>query len=395
MVKIGILVIITFFIQTALAQNTAELVNGNTAFAIDLYKQLAKSNSNKNLFFSPYSISEAVALTYAGAANNTEKQMQQVLRFPEKQEDLHKGFSELKMALTNNTDSVTLKIANSLWAQKDYVFKPEYLSLVQTKYNAPSYSVNFKKPNLLKQAVLDINSWVEKNTNNQIKELVKNDDISEETRLILVNAIWFYGEWLSAFNAKSTQENVFKSIEGEQTTAFMSQKGKYLYYDDDMLTAVQMPYKGNKQSMVILLPVNDAGISALEKNFDTEYVSNILGDMREVNLRLKIPKFTAEYSVDLKKTLMEMGMAEAFSDDADFSNMTDKNDLKIDKILHKAKIEVSEKGTKAAAATAVVMVRKTAIMDDLIFNADHPFIYMIRDNETGAILFLGKFATVE
>jgi serpin B len=395
MLKTAILVIITFFAQTAIAQNTADIVAKNTEFAIDLYKQLAKSNSNKNLFFSPYSISEAVALTYAGASNNTEKQMQKVLHFLEKQEDLHKGLSELKMALTNNTDSVTLKIANSLWAQKDYVFKPEYLSLVQTKYNAPSYSVNFKKPNLLKQAVSDINTWVEKNTDNQIKELVKNDDVSEETRLILINAIWFYGEWLSAFNEKSSQENVFKSIKGEQATVFMSQKGKYLYYDDDIVTAVQIPYKGNKQSMVILLPVNNAGISALEKNFDTEYVSNILGDMREVNLRLKIPKFTAEYSVDLKKTLLEMGMVEAFSNGADFSNMTDKNDLKIDKILHKAKIEVSEKGTKATAATAVVMVRKTAIMDELVFNADHPFIYMIRHNETGTILFLGKFVTVE
>lgn len=395
MLKTGMLVIITFFIQSIIAQNTADLVNGNTSFAIDLYKQFAKSNANKNLFFSPFSISEAVALTYAGAANNTEKQMQQVLQFPEKQEDLHNGFSDLKVALTKNTDSVTLKNANSLWAQKDYIFKPEYLSLVQTKYNAPAYSVNFKKPNLLKQAVWDINSWVEKNTDNQIKELVKNDDVTKETRLILVNAIWFYGEWLSAFNEKSTQENVFKSIEGEQTTVFMSQKGKYLYYDDDIVTAVQIPYKGNKQSMVILLPVNYDGLSKLELNFETDYLTSILGDMREVTLRLKIPKFSAEYSVDLKKTLMALGMVEAFSNQADFSNMTDKNDLKIDKILHKAKIEVSEKGTKAAAATVAFMKQKTAVMDDVVFNADHPFIYLIRDNETGTLLFLGKFAKVE
>jgi len=175
----------------------------------------------------------------------------------------------------------------------------------------------------------------------------------------------------------------------------MSQKGKYLFYEDDMVTAIQIPYKGNKQSMLIILPTKDDGINDLDKNFEPVYLENMLADMRQVSIKLIIPKFSAEYSVDLKNTLEAMGMVDAFTDNADFSNMTDKNDLKIDKILHKAKIEVSEKGTKAAASTSVNMRQKTASINELVFNANHPFIYLIRDNETGAILFLGKFSTIE
>jgi serpin B len=174
----------------------------------------------------------------------------------------------------------------------------------------------------------------------------------------------------------------------------MRKEGKYFYYDDDIIQAIQIPYKGGKQSMTIFLPAKGRGISKLEKNFDRDYLSNIFKDMQMSTVAIRIPKFKSEYSVDLKETLEQMGIVEAFSDKADFSGMTTKNDLKISKIIHKAKIEVSEKGTKAAAATAVVMVRKTASIDQLVFNADHPFLYMIRDNDTGTILFLGKMASV-
>jgi len=377
------------------AQNTNELVKQNTNFAFDLYQNLSKSNSGKNLFFSPYSISEAMAITYAGARTTTEKEFQNVLYFSDKQTLLQNDFSILKNQLSINFDSVSLKIANSLWAQKGYNFVPTYIQTVKSNYHAPVIYVNYKKGGTRKRAVGNINSWVEENTNNQIKDLISKQDVTKNTRLIIVNAIWFYGDWLKTFNPKKTKLAIFNSIRAEQKTEFMNRKGLYFLYNDDIISAISIPYKNSKQSMMILLPNKVDGIGLLEKNLDNYYIENILNDMQQVELKLSIPKFTSEYSVNLKKAFMEMGLKEAFTNHADFSGMSTENDLKIDKILHKARIDVSEEGTEAAAATAVIMVRKTAIMKPIEFKADHPFIYLIRDNNTSSILFMGRLSEIE
>lgn len=395
MSKTSILVAFYFISLSLLGQNTSELVNGNTQFAINLYQQLAKNKPEENFFFSPHCISEVLALTYAGARNNTERQIKKVFCFPEKQEELHVEFGKLSASLNQSLDNVKLITANSLWAQKGYNFIPEYVNLAQNTYQAPTNYVNFKKRRTRNKSVLSINGWVENKTNKQISALVSKTDLTEDTRLVLVNAIYFFGPWQKAFNPEKTEPGVFKAQVQTQKASFMHQKGKYLLYTDDLISALSLPYKGNKQSMVIFLPVEDRGINKLEQNFDNYYLENIFKDMQEVEVDLKIPKFSFEYSTELKKMLMQLGVTDAFDNSADFSGMTNKNDLKIDKILHKAKIEVSEKGTEAAAATAVVMVRKTATIQKTLFHADHPFIYMIRDNSTGAILFLGKLVSVQ
>lgn len=379
---------------TIVGQNTTDLVDENTTFAFNLYGKLTKKNPNKNILFSPFSISAAMAMTYAGARNNTEKQIEEVLQFSS-QKELHANFSKLNTQLKNNTDSITLGIANGLWAQKGYTFIPEYFELIKTNYNTPLKNVNFKKKRCRKKAIKNINTWVEEKTDKQILQLIEPSDLTKETRLVLVNAINFYGEWMDSFKKEKTKMQIFKTLESEQKVEFMSQKNDYYYYNDDLISAIQIPYKGNKQSMIIILPLKDNGIIELEKTCDSYYLKNILSDMQKVSVELSIPKFTTESSAELKQTFEKMGMIDAFTKAADFTGMTEKNDLKIDKVIHKAKIEISEKGTKAAAATAVIIIRKTAYIPPTVFNANHPFIYLIRDNNTGTILFMGRLSTIE
>jgi len=373
---------------------TDDIVKGNTEFALNLYQQLSKNNPEKNLFFSPFSISQIMAITYAGTRKNTEKQIQKVFHFPNDNKQLHSSFALLNKQLKSNTDAVTLETANSLWIQNDYAFKTEYFDLVTKNYNALLKNVNFKKKRKRKDIIKDINSWVADNTNNNIKQLITEKDISKYTKLVLVNAIWFYGEWQTTFDEKKTKEAIFYTPSVKQKAPFMQQTRDFLYYSDDIVQAVKIPYKKNKQSMLILLPQQN-NIKTLEKNLDIDYLNLINNETREYNVNIIIPKFTVDYSVRLKQTLQQMGMTDAFSNTADFSGLTDKNDLKIDKVIHKAKFEITEKGASAAAATAVTIIRKTAVIKTVTFNANHPFIYFIIDNKTKTVLFMGRLCSVD
>ena len=381
--------------MVAPAQNIKQIVDDNTKFSFSLYKELAREHPNQNILFSPLSISQAMAITYAGARNNTETQIADVLHFTANQKEFHSNFSKLNTQLINNSDSINLNIANCIWAQKGYKFVPEYFKLIENSYKTPINYVNFTKNKCRIKAVEDINEWVSKKTDKQIVKIIEPEAISKLTRLIIVNAINFYGEWFYEFNTKNTDTKIFYSTKGEEKTKFMHQSKEFLFYNDDMISAIQLPYKGKKQSMIIILPTKEHNINEVEKTFDNYYLTNIIADMQKARVNLSLPKFNIESSAELKKTFQKMGITDAFSKNADFTGMTNKNDLKIDKIIHKAKIEVSEKGTKASAATAVVMIRKTAYVPRAIFNANHPFIYLIRDNTTGTILFMGKLSTMK
>ncbi len=380
--------------QFVAGQTSTDVIDGNNQFGFKLYQQFVKNDQTQNLFYSPYSIYQSLAMTYNGAQSQTKTEFQQILHFPENANLLNNDFGQLYKNLQSNLDSVSLITANSLWAQKGYTFNPDYFKLVNEKYEAPIYYVNFKKSSPRKKAIGQINNWVLQNTGQQIKELIGENDLTDETRLVLVNAIWFYGSWATGFNPDKTNKDFFYAPSGKQAAEFMHQKGKYLYYTDDLISAISIPYKGYKQSFIILLPNKINGITSLENNFDNYYVDNILKDMVSNTINIVIPKFTSEFSVNLKEVLMKMGLQEAFSDQADFSLMSPMNELKIDKVIHKAKIEINEKGTKAAASTGVVMVRKSAMIHETEFKADHPFIYLIRDNSTGMLLFIGKMGSV-
>ena len=375
------------------ANNPQEVVDGNNKFAFKLFHEL-NSVTGKNQFYSPFSISTALAMTYAGARSETAIQMGQTMNF-QPGEKFHSDFKQLLGRLHEETESkIKLNIANGLWAQKDFKFLGSYFEIVKSNYKSELNNVNFSDDVEREKTRNEINSWVEQKTNNKIKDLLNQSDLTSLTRLVLVNAIYFYGDWAEPFKKEATVLKGFSMLDQTQLIVpFLNQKGMYNYYEDSKIQAVEIPYKGNKASMVIFLPKTTNGLTEFEKSFDYRYYMDIIGSFRFNDVRLSFPKFKLTYKTSLGTTLSRMGMPLAFSlGGADFSGMTGKRDLCISDVIHQAFINVDEKGTEAAAATAVVMkCTSAAPSSDLkIFDADHPFVFLIKDNSTGSILFIGK-----
>jgi serpin B len=373
------------------ANNPQEIVGGNNKFAFKLYKEI-KCDSDKNLFCSPFSISTALAMVYAGARTETATQISQTMNFPQGKK-FHSDYKQLLNGLNEGTEGkITLNIANGLWAQKNFKFLDSYLGIVKSNYNSELKNVDFKDNK--EKTRKDINAWVEQKTNNKIKDLLSQSDLTSLTRLVLVNAIYFYGDWAEPFEKQATQPKDFTLIDAAKINVpFMNQHGRFNYYEDSKIKAIEVPYKDNKASMVIFLPNTNNGIIEFEKSFDYKYYLDIISSFQPNEVRLFLPKFQTTFKIYLGSILSEMGMPLAFSPSgADFSGMTGKRDLCISEVIHQAFVNVDEKGTEAAAATAVIMIA-TAVRpssDIKIFNADHPFIFCIKDNSSGSILFMGK-----
>ena len=369
-----------------------EIVAGNNLFAFDLYHQL-KKESPGNLFYSPFSISTALAMTYAGASNRTAEQMRTVLYFGEGK-GFHLGYRKLIRGLKYK-DECKLQLANGLWAQKDYVFHKSYLDLVLSSYNPELKNVNFEKADERESARLDINQWVEKKTEDKIKNLLIPGDLSSDTRLVLVNAIYFYGAWSHPFMKHMSDEKSFYLTGKDKVTfPFMNGKSGYKYYEDESIKALELPYNLNQASLIIFLPRGIDDINKLEEKFDYQYFKAVTSAMMYQEVSVSIPKFKLEAKVNLEEKLSDMGMSDAFTPFiSDFSAMSPAADLYISKVIHQAFIKLDEAGTEAAAATAVMMKGETSAKPIEIareFRADHPFLFVIRDNATGSILFMGK-----
>ena len=367
------------------------LVKGNNAFALDLYAQLKTQEGN--LFLSPYSISTALAMTFAGARENTEKQMAQVLHFTLGQEQLHSEFHDLQIQLKNRVkEGIELNIANALWLQTGYNFLKDFLELTEEHYDAGLNHVDFAKDS--EAARKKINIWVEQKTNNRIQKLIKRGMINALTRLVLTNAIYFKGEWASPFEEELTQENPFY-ITPETTVdvSMMNQEERFKYFESDELQVLEVPYKGDDLSMVILLPIKKDDLTELENSVNTDRLQEWMNALAWRQVAVFFPKFTMTCEFTLRSALVDMGMPIAFTAKADFSGMTTgEKDLFISRVVHKAFVDVSEEGTEAAAATAVIM-ELTSVVEPTppaVFRADHPFIFMIRDNHSGSILFIGR-----
>ena len=286
-----------------------------------------------------------------------------------------------------------MNIANGLWAQKDLQFLDFYLDIVTSNYSSELKNVDFVDNTSREKTRKDINAWVEQKTNDKIKDLLSQGDLNSMTRLVLVNAIYFYGDWETQFKKSATEPKDFSLLNKNQVKVpFMNEQEIYNYYEDSKIKAVEIPYKDYKASMVIFLPNKKNGITEFEKSFDYKYYQDIIAAFKSHEVRLSMPKFQTTCRIDLGTTLSQMGMPLAFSANADFSGMTGKRDLCISEVIHQAFINVDEKGTEAAAATAVVMKMTSIRMPDepKIFNADHPFIFIIKDNTTGSVLFMGK-----
>jgi serpin B len=379
----------------AVSDSTVEdLVGGNSDFAIDLYQKLRTKDGN--IFYSPYSISLALAMTYAGARGETEEQMADTLHYGLGQDRLHPAFNSLDMELASrgegaegkDDEGFRLNIVNAIWGQKDYEFLTDFLDTLAQNYGAGLRVLDFI--GAPEESRVTINDWVSDQTEGRIEDLIPQGMINTLTRLVLTNAIYFNAAWMFQFNEDATIDGVFHLISGDEVTApMMRQTESFGYTEGDDYQAVELPYDGGELSMVILLP--DSGeFSGFESSLDFEKLQGIIDDISYQEIALTMPKFEFESSFDLKQTLSEMGMANAFSDSADFSGMTGKRELFIAEVVHKAFVAVDEAGTEAAAATAVVMELTAVPEEPVPVKIDRPFIFLIRDIETGALLFVGR-----
>jgi serpin B len=381
-----------FFYNIAMADTDNDLKvvsQGINKFSFDLYKKLKDENKEENLFYSPASISIALAMTYAGARGNTEKQMANVLNFTLPQDRLHPAYSKLIENLKSNKD-YELNIANALWLQKDYKYLQEFLNIMEKYYKGGFNEVDYITDP--EGARIKINDWVSRETKEKIKDILNPKDITRLTRLVLTNAIYFKGKWQTEFNKNLTNDEYFYLINGQKTKVkMMYQKNTFNYYENDDLQLLEIPYKGNKISMVIILP-KVGKFKTVENIMDEKKLQEWLKNAMGTEVKAYIPRFKFTQSFDLSKNLSDMGMEDAFSAAADFSGINGKkNDLYIRRVIHKAFVEVNEEGTEAAAATAVVLDTKALILiKELVFKADHPFIFLIRDKEAGSILFMGR-----
>ena len=376
--------------QDAAPADQVQVAEGCNRFAFDLYARL--KGAEGNLFLSPYSISTALAMTYAGARGETADQMAKVLCLPASGEAVHGAYGALQKDLNaaGEGGAFELVVANRLWGQKGFAFLPDFLALLEARYGAGLEPLDFAAAT--EAARQTINAWIEKQTRDKIKDLIKPGVLDAATRLVLTNAIYFKGKWAEEFDKKATQdEDFFLAPEKKVTAPLMHRTADFGYFEGDDLQALELPYQGDRLSMVVLLPKAKDGLGALEAALSADKVSEWVSKLSRREVRVALPRFktTAEFS--LGDTLVAMGMTDAFGGDADFSGMTGAKDLFISAVVHKAFVDVNEEGTEAAAATAVV-VRALNGGGPPEFRADHPFLFLIRDTKTGAILFLGRIA---
>ncbi len=377
------------------ASDLSALVQGDNAFALDMYHSLRSSNGN--LAFSPYSLSVALAMPYAGARGDTEKQMAQALHYTLPQDRLHPAFNRLDQDLakegqpsSGEAEPMQLKIANAVWAEQTFSFLQSYLDLI-----AQDYGAGIRLADIIHNADgvrQQINNWVSQQTNNKIKDLIPAGAMDDATRMVLVNAIYFKADWSNEFDPSNTQDVPFTLLDGTQVTS--KQMSDHFsgvpYSSGDGWQAIELPYVGDTAAMDLIVP--DAGrFQNFESSLDAQKLNSIIGSMQPVAIQLAMPKFSFRSTFDMGGTLAGLGMADALDANlADFSGMTGKRDLYITKVVHRAYIAVDEKGTEAAAATGIVMGLTSIMIPDKQLTIDRPFLFVIRDVQSGQILFLGR-----
>jgi serpin B len=375
-------------IPEELSAQATSAVESSNRFAFDLYG--AVKGQEGNLFLSPYSISTALAMTYAGAAGATEREMADVLRFSLEDDRLHQGCGAVISSLNRGSEmeGYELVVANALWPQTGFDFLETYLSIPGDHYDAMFEPLDYRAD--AEAARLRINSWVEETTKERITDLMPPGSVDDMTRLVLTNAIYFKGRWAIPFSPDRTRIGGFRLEDGTAVDVpMMHQDGIFHLGHVEGLSLLEIPYEGEDLSMLILLPDAVDGLSELEYNLTHDDVANWILSLHETQVDVTLPKFTMTSPFDLKEVLAGMGMPSAFqSGAADFSKMTGGRDLFIGAAVHKAFVDVNEEGTEAAAATGIGMVLTS--MRPSRFVADHPFLFLIRDEVTGGILFMGR-----
>lgn len=370
-----------------------QFAENNAKFSMDLYSQIRKEKANENIIISPFSIQTCVALAHAGAVGTTAEEIENGLHLVSK--DRSVIGESFKNVLDLYKDSPLLKIANKFYVKKDYAVKPEFNEIATKYFHSEAENIDFGDTTA---AAFKMNSWVEDKTNNKIKDLISPDNLDDDTRMILINAIHFKGEWQNKFLEEHTVKDDFWTSETESVKVDMMNTKKNFRYGDfaDLdAKALEMPYKNSNLSMLIILPNKKTGLAELEEKLQHTSLTTITHGMFFNEVIVKFPKFKTEFQIELKETFEKMKMGTMFTGQADFSNLLVSNEpLQVSKVIHKAFIEVNEEGAEAAAATAInvaVPMSSTTItyLHPTEFIADRPFIYVIRNKE-GQTFFLGR-----
>ncbi len=356
------------------------VVDGNNRFAFDLMANL----DDGNVFFSPYSIYSAMAIVYEGSNGSTMDEISSVFNYPSK-EELRPNFAHLYNSINLASKEYELRSGNALWVQEGFPLLDSYVSNVEKYYGAKASNLDFVNDS--EGSRRTINDFISAQTNGKINNLIGRGVLDRYTRLVITNAVYFKGDWRWKFDKSETSEMVFHSPNGDVNTLMMHMEPEdvsFNYSEDEDFQAIELPYKGNRLSMFVVLPKDNATLNYSE-------FQNLLSSMKEESVaEIYIPKFTFDIKYRLNGPLIKMGMIDSFTGSADFSGMTGGKDLYISDIFHQAYISVDEEGTEAAAATAVVM-RLTAMPNQIVFKADHPFYFFILDKEYGEILFAGRY----
>lgn len=376
----------------AVGTDVRAVAEDNNRFALDLYARLRTGRSD-NLFLSPGSLSTALAMTYAGARGQTAEQMAQVLHFGLPQEKLHPAFGDLRRAwdFKDKERGYRLSVANRLWGQEGYHFLPAFLAATREYYDAELAQIDFARQT--DQARQRINAWVEEQTQGKIQDLIPPGALDAMTRLVLTNAIYFKGDWTNPFRKEATQVAPFHISAHQQSDVPLMYRmdHDFRYWAGDGLKVLELPYGKGDLAMLVLLPDEIEGLSALEAKLTADNLSRWQSGLRRQQVRVYMPRFKLTSQFQLADVLKAMGMTRAFTPgEADLTGMSSEEELFLSAVIHKAFVDVNEEGTEAAAATGVAVRATAAILEPAVFRADHPFVFLIRDNRTSSILFLGR-----
>jgi serpin B len=384
---------------TAKASALSELARGNAAFGLTLLSSLAEGEPAKNQFVSPYSVSVALAMTYAGARGETRTQMAEALRFPLDGASLHAVFGETdeRLAANDRDDSgkdvpFQLTTANAIWGQRGYPWRDDFLTTLTTYYDAGLNVYDFDEKH--DEATETINDWVAERTEGGITDLLPKGALGSLTRLVLTNAVYFRATWAEPFEKDRTERRPFTALDGTTSRVpTMCQSESFPYATVDGHQIIELPYVGDEVGMVVVLP-EEGTFEEFARSLDADRLAALVESMESRDGTIALPRFTIESSFELPETLAKLGMPVAFSNAADFGGMADLaktgEQLRIDDVLHKSYIAVDEEGTEAAAATAVEVKASSAALDPFEMTVDRPFFFLIRHRPTDAVLFLGR-----
>ena len=370
-----------------LTKKSAEIIEADHAFGFELFREVCRESELENIMISPMSVSYALGMTYNGAAGTTLDAFNEVLHFGNlTNQEVNESYKDLMDQLLNLSEEVEFALANSIWYRKNYPVLEAFIKTNEDYFRAAVEEADFSDPNTLKL----INGWIEEQTNEKIKDML--DYIPGDAVMYLVNAIYFNANWKYEFPKENSYEGDFKLENKSQTTVdYMVVEGDFLYTNNDDFTAVELPYSDSSFSMLVMLPNPGITLSSLTESLDVDSWDSWFEHSQRQGVRVILPKFKYEFKSLLNDPLKTLGLGVAFSGDADFSRIVSDGDIFISRVIHQTFIDVQEEGTEAAAATIVEMKELSSPGGvSTTFHADHPFIYLIKENSTGAIVFMGK-----